>query len=317
MLTTAEANALLPDVPTQERPQPEKLNYMLIAPPKWGKTTWMCDIPNALLLAFEQGHAFQKAFKMIVDCWDKKVTEDNPAIWQEATEEGQPPGNFHCTMTKIAEVLEAADKFDFVIFDTADMAAKMCLDYYLRKHGWTHAKDGGDYGVGHDISQNTPFRQMVGRIMKTGRGVGFLTHSEVKKTDLASKKETTLPNGVYKFLHTQADIIMHGSFGIKQKGNRYRDRVIQTEGDEETLAGNRVRDLIIPARYIVDTNSPWAQWRSFFTDENAVATAEEDMRIAATNTESAAQISEGEVKTELPTGEAKPTVAPKRNKKTA
>lgn len=277
-LSLAEANDLLPQEATSEVLDPARLNYLFIGPPKFGKTTFMCDIPDALLLAFEQGHAFQKAYKMVIDAWDKKITEDNPAVW---VEEGT--GIYHGTMHKVAEILETSDRFKFVIFDTADMAAKMCLDYYLKKHNWQHAKDGGDFGVGHDIAQNTPFRQMVGRVMRTGRGVGFITHSEVKKTELASKKETSLPNGVYKFLHTQADIIMHGKFGVKQKGKRYRDRLIQTEGDEETLAGNRVKGLVIPSEYIMDPERPWAQWAGFFTDETAVASAEEEVRIAKGN----------------------------------
>lgn len=280
-LTTAEANASLPQQATIEAPDPAKLNYLVIAPPKFGKTTFLCSIPDALLMAFEQGHAFQRAYKLVIDSWDKKVTEENPAVWQEEESADGTPGLIHATMVKAVEILEASDRFSFVIIDTVDMAAKMCLDYFLKKYGWAHAKEGGDYGVGHDIAQNTPFRQMVGRIMRTGRGVGFITHSEVKKNELQAKKETTLPNGVYKFLHTQADIIMHGTFGIKRKGYRYRDRVFQIEGDEETLAGNRVRNLQLPAKYVVDPEDPWSQWTTFFVDSTAVASAEEDLRQAS------------------------------------
>jgi len=307
-MNTADANDLLPQRATIEKPRPEKLNYLFIAPPKFGKTTFFCDIPDALLLAFEQGHAFQKAHKMVIDCWDRKITEENPAIWQEADTEV-----YHGTMAKVAEVLEASDRFSFVIFDTADMAAKQCLDYHLRKHNWSHAKDGGDFGVGHDIAQNTPFRHMVGRIMRTGRGVGFITHSEVKKTELASKKETSLPNGVYKFLHTQADVILHGKFGIKQKGNRWRDRILRTEGDEETLAGSRIKDLIIPAEYIIDPSSPWGQWSGFFDRADAVTEAENNLRAAMQNAEPAADSPETPTP-ELSQEEAPATVKSKSRK---
>lgn len=275
-LTTAEANDLLPQKATSQAINPNKLNYLVIGPPKWGKTTLLCSIPDALLLAFEQGHAFQVAHKMIVDSWDKKVTEENPAIWVEEDN----PDVFHGTMTKIVEVLEASDRFPFIIIDTADMCAKMCLDYHLKKHGWMHAQDGGDYGKGHDIAQNTPFRHMIGRIMRTGRGIGFITHTQVNTTNLTSKKETSLPGGVFKFIHTQADVILHGSFGGPKKGQRWRDRILKTEGDESTLAGNRIKGLTIPVSYIVDPEDPWGQWCSFFKDENAVATAEENFRIA-------------------------------------
>lgn len=302
-LTTEEANALLPSRATIEKPDPAKLNYFCIAPPKWGKTTFFCAIPDALLLAFEQGHAFQKAHKMVIDAWDKKIAEGDSAIWEEAGADGEGNGIFHGTMTKVVEVLEASDRFSFIIMDTADMAAKMCLDYYLRKHGWTHAQDGGDYGKGHDIAQNTPFRQMVGRLMRTGRGIAFITHTQVNKTDLGSKKETTLPGGVFKFLHTQADVIMHGRFGVRQKGKRYHDRIIKTQGDEHVLAGNRMKDVVVPNEYVMDSEDPWGQWCGFFTDPNTVATEEENLRIATSN--AATDQSEVEAPAE-PNGEVEP-----------
>ena len=268
-LTEQEALDLLPD-PRSSKPRPEGLVYLVVAPPKWGKTTTFCAVPNALLIAFERGFQFQTCPTIFVDCWDAKgfepYTDDD--------------GVNHLTMKMVMEVLQATKKFDFVIFDTADMAAKKCVDYYLNKHGWQHAQDGGDFGKGYDIVQNAPFRQMIGAIMATGRGIALITHSEVKTTAFKkgekSKRETSLPGGVHKFLHTQADVIMHGSFGVKQKGNKYRDRIVQTEGDEETLAGNRTRELNIPARFILDPERPWEQWCSFFTDPAAgdVATAE-------------------------------------------
>jgi hypothetical protein len=67
---------------------------------------------------------------------------------------------------------------------------------------------------------------------------------------------------------------MHGSFGGKKKNSTFRDRIIQTEGDEETLAGNRTKEVIIPARYIVDPVDPWGQWARFFTDPTAAAAEE-------------------------------------------
>jgi hypothetical protein len=184
-------------------------------------------------------------------------------------------------MEQVMEALTATEKFDFIIFDTADMAARKCVDYHLHKNGWQHAQDGGDYGKGYDIVQNTPFRHMIGAIMATGRGIGFITHSEIKTTAFAkgnkSKKETSLPGGIHKFLHTQADIMWHGGFGVRQKGNRYRDRIVQTEGDEETLAGNRTKNVNIPPRFILDPADPWGQWCSFFTDPTAADKATSDL----------------------------------------
>jgi hypothetical protein len=267
-MDTHTANSLLPQKATSIIADPRKLNYLFVGPPKFGKTTFMSSIPDALLLAFEMGHAFQQVHKVVMDAWDRRV-KDGPSHWEEED------GTIHATMVKMAELLEASDRFPFVIFDTADMAAKMCSDYHLALNHWEHAKDGGDYGAGYDIVQNRPFRHMVGRIMKTGRGVGFITHSQVNETKLKNassvkaKKETTLPGGIFKFLHTQADVILHGTFGSKREGIKVRDRIIQTEGDEETLAGSRIQKVFIPEKYIMDPVDPWGQWCSFFKDEAA------------------------------------------------
>lgn len=259
---------LLPTTARQAKTNPKKLVYLAIAPPKWGKTTFFCDVPDALLVAFERGFQFQKTPTVFIDKWDDKNFE---AFKDE-------DDVVHMTMKQLEKSLTASDKYQFIIFDTADMAAKKCSDYHLNKYGWQHAQDGGDYGKGYDIVQNAPFRQMIGSIMSTGRGIALITHSEIKTTDFKkgkqSKKETSLPGGVHKFLHTQADIIFHGSFGVRQKGNQYRDRIWQTEGDEETLAGNRTRDLSLPVRYIVDPERPWAQWEQFFNDPTAAIEAE-------------------------------------------
>lgn len=260
-------------LPTEERKgggNPLSLVYLGIGQPKWGKTTFFCDFPGALLIAYERGFQFQKCPTVFIDKWhDSKFepyVDDNDII--------------HMTQTQLTKTLVASDKYKFLVFDTADMAAKKCTDYYLEKHRWQHAQDGGDYGRGYDIVQNTPFRQMVGTIMSTGRGIAFTTHQQINETKVGKsgkgvlKKETSLPGGIYKFLHTQADVIMHGSFGNRQKGNKYRDRIWQTEGDEEVLAGNRSRDIYLPSKYVVDPERPYAQWAEFFSNPDLAAEAD-------------------------------------------
>jgi hypothetical protein len=65
---------------------------------------------------------------------------------------------------------------------------------------------------------------------------------------------------------------MHGSFGKKTEEG-YRERVIQTEGDEETLAGSRCKTVNIPPKFIVEPSRPWLQWCKFFTDPKAADAA--------------------------------------------
>lgn len=273
-MDTETANALLPSKPTKASVDPSHYNYLLIGPPKWGKTTLMCSVPNSILFATEQGHAFHETHKVIIDAWDKPRSERGLGVDED--------GNHHLSMVEAVEVLCASDQFDFVVIDTADMAAKMCLDFHYNKLHVTHASDAGEYGKGWDICLTQPFRQQIGQLMKSGRGIGFITHTKLVTKKVGkletSRWETTLPSQVQKFLHTQADLILHGTFGRLRKGATDRDRVICMDGSNEILAGSRVRQIHLPKKFIVDPDKPWEQWETFFTDPEAVIAAEKDYK---------------------------------------
>jgi hypothetical protein len=270
-LTTEQANELLPQHPTKAPSDPRLLKYLLIGPPKWGKTTWGCSVPDSLLLATEEGHAFHETHKIIVDSWGNRngPGEDDS-------------GTLHLSMVEAVEAITASDRFKFIVLDTADMAAKMCLDFHYRRFGVQHASDAGDYGKGWDLCLTQPFRQQIGELMKSGRGICFITHTNIVTKKIGnveqSRAETTLPSQVQKFLHTQADLILHGNFGKLRKGLLDRDRVISMDGTNEILAGSRVREIHLPKKFIVNPDSPWKQWESFFTTDFAADQAEEEYR---------------------------------------
>lgn len=270
-MTKQQADSLLPSKPTSSQVNPTRLVFALIADPKWGKSTFFMSNPNALLLAFEDGHKFIKGHKIIINEWKSK-NHDIKTI----------DGVKHMTFMQAVEILEASDKFDMVVIDTADMAVKMCSDYGCAKRGVEHPQDGGDFGKGWELIINTPFRQAMMRLLKTGRGVAFITHS---KTEIAkystgdkARKESTLAKGAKALVFTQADVIMHGEFGLRQQGQKQRDRILVTEGDMDTLAGNRAGTLL-PARFIVDKKDPWGQFCRFFTDPKATEAAEKAYRV--------------------------------------
>lgn len=315
LLTTEEANKFLPDKPTLAIRNPVRLKYLIIGQPKWGKTTFACSVPNSLLLAFEEGHAFHETHKVIVDAWDKPFSERG---WGEDDD-----GNRHASLVEAVDAIVASDRFDFIVIDTADMACKMCLDYHYKKLGVSHAQDAGDYGKGWDVCLTQPFRMQIGRLMKSGRGIAFITHSQIiikkKGNTEISRAETTLPSQAQKFLHTQADVILHGSFGRKIKGEYDRDRVISLDGSNEILAGSRVRGINLPRKYVVSPEHPWEQWESFFNSPAAVEIANTEyeirMGLSQVNEESPAEpevetISSGEpdAEAEMP----KPKVAAKK-----
>lgn len=211
---------------------------------------------------------FHETHKIIIDSWGKT---EGPGV--------DGDGNTHMSMVEAVEAIVASDRFQFIVIDTADMAAKMCLDFHYKKFGVNHASEAGDYGKGWDLCLTQPFRQQVGQLMKSGRGILFITHTGVVTKKIGnteqSRQETTLPSQVQKFLHTQADLIVHGNFGKLRKGMRDRDRIISLDGTNEILAGSRVRGINMPKKYIVSPDDPWTQLESFFTDPKAAAKAEE------------------------------------------
>lgn len=261
------ADQFLPSEPTQAQLDPARLIWLLIANPKWGKTRFFMSNPDALLIAFEEGHKFQRGHKIVIDEWDNRRHK----AWQD--EEGVN----HMTFMKAIEVLESTDKFKMVIIDTADMAAKFCLDHFTTLKKVEHASDIGEYGRGWDVALNTPFRRAIMRIAKTGRGIAFITHTRNEilrfSTGEKAKKECTLPTGVRRLCESQADVIMHGELGKKLEGERLRSRILVCEGDMDTLAGNR-SGAMLPSRYIVRPTGQWAQLCKFFTDPEAADKAE-------------------------------------------
>lgn len=267
-----EADKLLPSKPTKAISDPRRLKYLILTPPKWGKTTFMTSIPDSILFATEEGHAFHSTHKIVIDAWDKSHRDSGLGIDDD--------GNHHLSMVEAVEAVCASDRFQFIIIDTADMAAKMCLDYHYKKFGVNHASEAGDYGKGWDLCLTQPFRQQIGQLMKSGRGIGFITHTNTieKKVgrETVTRTETTLPSQVQKFLHTQADVILHGTFGRLRVGMTDRDRVISMDGSNEILAGSRVRGIHLPRKFIVDPDKPWEQWAAFFDDPKAVERAEKE-----------------------------------------
>lgn len=254
----------LPLNPTFQTNDPQTLINILVAPPGFGKTEFMASNPECIMLCCEEGHKFVKGFKVIIDCWDFKGKAEAP--WTDQS------GTLHMSFLQAVDLLESSERFKFVAVDTVDSLVKMILDFFYGKHKVDHASEIGDFGKGWDIAQNTPFRRAITRIVKTGRGMGLITHEEVVNRNFAqgtkAKKETTLPNGVWKFLYGQADIILHGVFGKRDKVTKKRQRLIVSEGSEDILAKNRGGK--IPPTYICLEGKQWEQFSGFFTNPSSV-----------------------------------------------
>lgn len=268
-----------------------------------------------LLLAFEEGHGFVTANKLVIDCWDVslKVRRDGGS-WSEDAD-----GNVHSSAVEVLEALQLHCPYTLILIDTVDMASKMCTDHACSNAGVSHPSDGGDFGKGWDILQTAPFRRWYGQMTKLGVGLACTTHVDLKeiKNDkqkvIGIKRETTLPKGIQKFIHTQADVIINGTFGRRRRGMQERDRIVSFDGSAEVLAGTRIRGVPLPKNYIVtppsdeDQGLPWKQWCGFFDAERGpglAAQAEEFYNtggVAGASDENVHQTAEPISETPIPT----------------
>jgi hypothetical protein len=258
----------LPQEKTTVSVDPAELVILIVAPPGWGKTEFFASFPENLMLCCEEGHRFVTGFKIVITCWDYRNKEEFKEPFQDDT------GTLHMSFMQAIEAIEGSDRYKFITIDTVDSLVKMILDFYYVTKKVDHASDLGDYGKGWDIAQNTPFRRAINRLIKTGRGLGLTTHEEVQnrnfKAGTRAKKETTLPNGVWKYLFGQLDLILHGTFGRRDKGTKQRQRLVVSEGSEDILAKNR-GGKIAPI-YICDLGKQFQQFSGFFTSPKSIDT---------------------------------------------
>lgn len=263
----------LPAQKTKQAVTIEQLRLLVIGHPGIGKTTLLTAGPDTLLLACEEGHKFIEGFKIVIDSWD------------DTDEDTDEDGNLHLSFLEAVKRLKKTKRFKFIVVDTLDALVNMCKDHFLKKYRSEHLADLGDYGKGYDIAQNTPIRRVMGEMLKTGRGIGYITHQKIttntfeskgKKASTQVKKETSLPSGIMAIVYPQVDAIFHMEFGGTQEGNAWRDRIIRTEGSETLLAKNRggkfPRAFIVPS----DPVEAWAKLNSFLEEPANILLAEQE-----------------------------------------
>lgn len=259
---------LLPSVPTLRTGKPEGWKCLIVAPPGHSKTEMVMSNPKCLLLACEEGHGGTDGFKISITGWDDSE--------QYEPVKGIPKGGFVQVVGALQKSAGALP-YDTVAIDTIDVLIKMLVDDKLPglrdKDGLKvqHLSDVG-FGKGYDLGQNSPFRQEFNKLVKLGLNVILLTHEKKKDASFSSgtktKKETTLPNGIFEQIYPMMDTIIHGVFGKKRKNMKRRDRIYVTEGSEDMLAKNRLG--LLPPAWLVshDQSKRWEELVGYFDPDS-------------------------------------------------
>ena len=194
--------------------------YILLAAPyKFGKTTFMCNIPNALILSFEPGlNAHAGVYAQKISKW-----ADLKLIYREL----QKPA--------------VQEKFKCICFDTIEIAATMCQDFVCAQAG-VQALAEVPYGKLYKAYENE-FSRMIRGIAMLGYGCVFACHTETKEIPTAKENITIerlqpkLDKRAFDIINGLVDVIGVGVMEFDEKGNQ--KRYLYTQETPTVRAGNR------------------------------------------------------------------------------
>lgn len=193
--------------------------YIVIAAPyKFGKTTFMCNIPGALILSFEPG------LNAHAGVYSQRITS-----WSEL--------KLVCKQLQKPEVKE---KFKCICWDTIEIAATMCQDFICARAG-VQALSEVPYGKLYK-EYELEFSRTIRSIAMMGYGCVYACHTETKNIEVGEdavieKLQPKLDKRAFDIINGLADIIGIGVMEFDEKGNPHR--VLYTRETPTVRAGNR------------------------------------------------------------------------------
>lgn len=219
---------------------------LMIAPPKFGKTTLATLIPKSITCAFELGYSGQVTDAIDIETWEDFI-------------------KFIDNLQKNRK--EIGNDIKIIAMDTVNRAYEMCGDYTLRelaRLATKKDKKGNLIVVKYNKPQDVPhgqfyserdkfFSKQLNRLISLGFKPFFTTHSEIKtvtpKVEEGQPEQpsydiysTTMDKRCEKIIMPLVDYILYGK-RIKttdEIGNITSTRVLTSKGDTDVVAGNRV-----------------------------------------------------------------------------
>ena len=214
-MATIDLLALEPTVITRDLSN----KYILLAAPyKFGKTTFMTNIPGALVLSFEPG------LNARAGVYAQKITS-----WSDL--------KLVCRQLAKPEVM---NKFKCICFDTIEIAATMCQEFVCARAGVQSMSEVA-YGKLYK-EYELEFGKTIRSIAMLGYGCVFACHTEVKSIEVApdvvsEQVRPKLDKRAFDIINGLVDIIGIGVMKFDEKGDRHR--VLYTAETPTIKAGNR------------------------------------------------------------------------------
>lgn len=189
---------------------------------KVGKTTFACNAPKNLLLAFEKGYnAISGAKAVDINKWSDLKT-----------------------VLRQLEKKEAQETYDTVTIDTVGLMWQLCEDYICVANNVTAL---GDIAWGKGFSMcKREFENCLRKITKLGYGLIIIAHSEkrIEKVDDDNSIEIYSPNipkRAADIVNQLVDIIGYIGVEFDEKGESHR--YLYTRATPTIMAGSRFPHL--------------------------------------------------------------------------
>lgn len=192
---------------------------MLTAPPKYGKSTFCANFPNALFLATEPGLKALEAYEIPIKNW---------LDFLEA-----------CKAIKTGE-----HQFKTIVIDTVTNLSSMCADYVCENLGVRHASEKAHGAAWGQISSE--FQRALVKLINLPYGIIFVSHVKTKEIDTRTGKKSKVISDIggrsLQIAMGMCDLMLYGDFEYEKDGSE--SRVLRTRPSQNYDAGGRYANLL-------------------------------------------------------------------------
>lgn len=216
-----------------EKPELNKLTWLIYGAPGIGKSTLFSKFPNALFLYTDPGLTFITAYKHPIEKW---------AAFKDAVKE---------------LIAQPKPAYGIVVVDTVDLLWSQCVEYVCKSRGIEHESD-EQWGKAYAIIEREfkiPIQQLC-MLKSKGCGVAFISHAtevEIRgRIVKTSKVVPTLAKKARSIVMPLCDVIGYCGFSLNQSQDvdLKSPRYLFFKPDETLEAKDRT--TLLPEKCLLD-----------------------------------------------------------------